>query len=232
MADATTDDTVEEEAVPTDERREALLATITGELGEAVLGSHIRAGDDLWVRVATDAWLATATFLRHGMECRYFNFISAIDWQPSPFGRDMDAMVDHALDGTTAKEPDPVPIGYAGRDARFQVFARVNNVVDHWGITVKVDVGDDLTVDSWITEYAGANWHERETWEMYGISFRGHPDLRNIYLPTDFEGHPGRKDFPLLARQVKPWPGIVDVELLPGEDDDAATGADAEEGPA
>jgi NADH-quinone oxidoreductase subunit C len=51
---------------------------------------------------------------------------------------------------------------------------------------------------------------------MFGIGFAGHPDLRNMYLPTDFEGHPLRKDFPLLARMVKPWPGIVDVEPLPG----------------
>jgi len=74
---------------------------------------------------------------------------------------------------------------------------------------------------SWVPVYAGANWHERETYEMFGINFAGHPDLRNIYLPTGFEGHPLRKDFPLLARMVKPWPGIVDVEPLPGEPEDA-----------
>jgi NADH-quinone oxidoreductase subunit C len=59
---------------------------------------------------------------------------------------------------------------------------------------------------------------------MYGISFRGHPHLVHIYLPTDFEGFPLRKDFPLLARVVKPWPGIVDVEPMPGGDDEAAEG--------
>ena len=49
-----------------------------------------------------------------------------------------------------------------------------------------------------------------------------------MYLPGDFEGHPMRKDFPLLARRVKPWPGIVDVEPMPGGDDeDAADGAEA-----
>ena len=53
---------------------------------------------------------------------------------------------------------------------------------------------------------------------MFGIVFAGHPDLRNMYLPTDFEGFPLRKDFPLLARMVKPWPGIVDVEPMPAED--------------
>ena len=47
---------------------------------------------------------------------------------------------------------------------------------------------------------------------MFGIGFDGHPDLRNMYLPSEFEGYPLRKDFPLLARMVKPWPGIVDVE--------------------
>jgi NADH-quinone oxidoreductase subunit C len=46
-----------------------------------------------------------------------------------------------------------------------------------------------------------------------------------MYLPTDFEGYPLRKDFPLLARMVKPWPGIVDVELLPGDDADEPAAA-------
>ena len=53
---------------------------------------------------------------------------------------------------------------------------------------------------------------------MFGIDFIGHPDLRNMYLPTEFEGFPLRKDFPLLARMVKPWPGIVDVEPMPAEE--------------
>ena len=55
---------------------------------------------------------------------------------------------------------------------------------------------------------------------MFGIEFVGHPHLTHIYLPGDFEGHPLRKDFPLIARMVKPWPGIVDVEPLPTGDDD------------
>jgi NADH-quinone oxidoreductase subunit C len=86
------------------------------------------------------------------------------------------------------------------------------------GLTLKVDVpDDDPVVASWVPVYAGANWHERETWEMFGIRFAGHPGLTKLYLPGDFEGHPLRKDFPLLSRMVKPWPGIVDVEPMPGE---------------
>ena len=76
--------------------------------------------------------------------------------------------------------------------------------------------------------YPGADWHERECWEMYGFRFEGHPNLRHIYLPSAFEGHPLRKDFPLLAREVKPWPGLVDVEAMPGE----AAGEDEEGGAA
>jgi NADH-quinone oxidoreductase subunit C len=53
---------------------------------------------------------------------------------------------------------------------------------------------------------------------MFGITFTGHPNLIHIYLPGEFEGFPLRKDFPLLSRMVKPWPGLVDVEPMPGED--------------
>src|SRR4029450_11204297 len=66
--------------------------------------------------------------------------------------------------------------------------------------------------------------HERDCWEMFGLTFDGHPALRHLYLPGEFEGHPLRKDFPLLARLVKPWPGIVDVEPMPGGSDEPAEG--------
>ena len=74
-----------------------------------------------------------------------------------------------------------------------------------------------MRAESWVPVYPGADWHEREAWEMYGFVFDGHPSLRHLYLPSEFEGHPLRKDFPLLAREVKPWPGLVDVEPMPGE---------------
>ena len=75
-------------------------------------------------------------------------------------------------------------------------------------------------VQSWCGSYPGADWHERECWEMYGFVFDGHPALRHLYLPHEFEGFPLRKDFPLLAREVKPWPGLVNVEGMPGVEDD------------
>ncbi len=150
----------------------------------------------------------------------FFDFLSAIDWLPSPFGRDMDAQEDLQVAGAPAKEPAPIVQGYAGGETRFQVFARLYSISAGMGVTFKADVpDDDLSIGTWSSTFAGANWHEREAFEMFGISFDGHPNLIKLYLPSDFQGFPLRKDFPLLARRVRPWPGIVDVEPMPGGDD-------------
>ncbi|MDW3176174.1 MAG: NADH-quinone oxidoreductase subunit C [Acidimicrobiia bacterium] len=227
---AETEDT--EVAVEVDEARESLLAEITEELGDALVESHLRPGDDLWIRVSRDAWVETAATLKDGMGFGFFNFLSAIDWLPSPYGRDMDSQVDLALAPEEAAEPEPMESGYAGGDTRFQVFARVNDITTNRAVTVKVDLpDDDLTIATWIPVYAGANWHEREAAEMFGIEFVGHPNPRNLYLPGDFQGHPMRKDFALLARRIKPWPGIVDVEPMPGEDDEADESSASEDTP-
>jgi NADH-quinone oxidoreductase subunit C len=112
--------------------------------------------------------------------------------------------------------------GYTGGDTRFQLLARLYDTRTARGVLFKADLpDDDLRAESWSSLYHGADWHERETWEMFGIEFVNRSALTHIYLPTEFEGHPLRKDFPLLARRVKPWPGIVDVEPMPGSGDDA-----------
>ena len=203
-------------ALPGDALREGVVAALREHLGDALLDSVVKPNDDVWVRVRTDAWRQAGMVLRDVVGCEYFGFLSAIDWLPSPFGR--------GEDDPTQPPPErdtEIRQGYAGGETRMQVFARVTNLDKHFGVTIKADVPDDApAVDSWIPVYAGANWHEREAHEMFGIGFNGHPDLRNMYLPVDFEGHPLRKDFPLLARLVKPWPGIVDVEPLPGDDEE------------
>ncbi|MEV6205355.1 NADH-quinone oxidoreductase subunit C, partial [Streptomyces sp. NPDC051771] len=63
------------------------------------------------------------------------------------------------------------------------------------------------TLPTAIGVYAGAAWHERETHEMFGVVFEGHPNLTPLLLPENFEGHPLRKDFVLAARVAKAWPG-------------------------
>ena len=199
-----------EQSATSTQPRITSAAEVIAALGDRLVDSFHK--DDLWLRVRTDAWKSSMRTLRDTLGFHYFCFLSAIDWMPSPFGRGED-------DPT---EPKPVRdttirSGYAGGDTRMQVFARIMNPVTHVGVIVKVDVDDAHPIlESLHDVYAGANWHERETHEMFGITFEGHPDLRNMYLPMDFEGHPLRKDFPLLARMIKPWPGIVDVEPLPG----------------
>ncbi len=136
-----------------------------------MVGSHIHPGHDLWVRVTRPAWEEAGRFARDRLGCRAFQFLSAIDWMPSPYGRSLDSSVDQQLasgiatadpEGApqTGAAPDPVaggyPTGYAGGDTRFQVFARVANLGERWGLTLKVDVPtDDLRLDTWMPNYAG-----------------------------------------------------------------------------
>ena len=219
-------ETVEEEvAVEVDHEREAMLSEIQDELGSDVVETFVKPGDDVWIRVTRDAWVTTAETLKNKLGFGFLNFISAIDWKPSPFGRDMDSQVDLAMSKAQGDVPDApdltIETGYAGGDTRFQVFARVNDVSTGRAVTIKADVPDeDLAVPTWIPVYPGANWHEREVMEMFGITVTGHPNPRKLYLPGAFEGNPMRKDFALLARRIKPWPGIVDVEQMPGDDDE------------
>ena len=197
-----------------DAMRDAMVAAIRGTLGAAVVDSLVKPSDDIWVRVSTESWRNSIQKLKDVHSFDYFCFLSAIDWLPSPFGRGEDDPSEPAPERDSTIRP-----GYTGGDTRMQLLVRIVNSETHLGINVKADVpNDSYTIESISSVFAGANWHEREAHEMFGIGFTGHPDLRNMYLPTDFEGFPMRKDFPLLARMVKPWPGIVDVEPLPGGD--------------
>jgi NADH-quinone oxidoreductase subunit C len=226
---------VPEEPVEVDELRSGLLATLEAELGDGIVGSHVKAGTGLWVRVALDAWVQAAEAAKGALGCEWFDFLSAVDWLPSPFGRYEVATVDTAesLAEKVAKaHAAERTSGHAGGDTRFQLLLHVVNTAAHHDVFLKADLPDDALEAPTISHlYAGANWHEREAAEMFGIAFVGHPDPRKLYLPSEFEGFPLRKDFPLLARVVKPWPGIVDVEPMPGEDPEPAEG-DAAEAPA
>jgi NADH-quinone oxidoreductase subunit C len=233
---------VDETASEGDELREGLLATLRDALGDGLVGSHISPGRELWVRVVRDAWFDTAELAKHKLGCSFFDFLSAIDWMPSPWGRYEDAELDWADRTDAATESarsEGFETGCAGGETRFQVFCRVANVRRQRqvgspvSVVLKADLPeDDLRVTSIVPLYAGANWHERECWEMFGVEFEGHPGLRHIYLPGAFEGHPLRKDFPLLARIVKPWPGVVDVEPMPEVDEGQATDDGSGEAPA
>lgn len=216
---------------PIAERHQALLEDLTTKLGDAVVGSHQRRGD-LWVRVRPDSWLRAAEEMR-AMGFDYLCYLSGIDWLPHTWPNpkvegvvDIDPDDEAALpvDENAVEVPEPedsapedgITTGFAGGDTRFQVLARLYSTARKLGVTLKADLdGDAPHVRSWTTVYPGADWCERETWEMYGFVFDEHPNLSHLYLPGEFEGFPLRKDFPLLAREVKPWPGLVDVEPMP-----------------
>jgi NADH-quinone oxidoreductase subunit C len=203
---------VVEEGPAPDPATEALVARVRDALGDAI----VEVGDahgTVTVRVRPDAWRRTAEVARGELDCDYLSFVSGIDWAPAPREGD-----EAGGDTSSPVQPDEMTFGIAGSAGRFQVFAHVQSTAHHHGITFKTDVEEsDPVVESWVAVYPGADWHERECWEMYGIRFDGHPSLRHLYLPSGFEGHPLRKDFPLLARVVKPWPGLVDVEGMPEE---------------
>lgn len=201
-----------------------ILSRLEVELGDSIVEST-PVFADLVVRVRSDAWRRAAEVAKEHLACDYLSFISGIDWAPAPKEGGDDA----PSDASSPVQPLEMTFGAAGSAGRFQVFAHVQSTRHHRGITFKTDVDEvDPRADSWVAVYPGADWHERECWEMFGFVFDGHPNLRRLYLPANFEGNPLRKDFPLLARVVKPWPGLVDVEAMPGEPEPASASTESE----
>jgi NADH-quinone oxidoreductase subunit C len=98
-------------------------------------------------------------------------------------------------------------------DGGVEVVTHLFSTTHHHDVRLKVRMpADDLTCPTISDIYPTANWHEREAAEMFGIAFEGHPQPVKLLLPEPFEGHPLRKDFPLMSREAKPWPGAVEGE--------------------
>jgi NADH-quinone oxidoreductase subunit C len=239
LSDTSTEATVDAAQAARDAMLGSQLDVLREVIGDAVVDAGAVSGE-LCARVDRAAWHQAVEAARDRLGMRYFCFLSGIDWQPAPDlsgekifepaeGVAVDTTDDEEADDIDTVDADDVVVddaaasterrtGVAGGESRFQVFARLSNLDDGGGIILKADLDDqNPEVQSIVDLFAGADWHEREVWEMYGFQFIGHPGLRHLYLPGEFEGYPLRKDFPLLAREVKPWPGLVDVEPLPGE---------------
>lgn len=99
---------------------------------------------------------------------------------------------------------------YPTRAKRFEVVYHLLSVTHNSRIRVKTYADEVSPVPSATSLFRGADWYEREAWDMYGIFFSGHPDLRRILTDYGFEGHPLRKDFPLTV-------SIIDVCHLPNK---------------
>ena len=93
---------------------------------------------------------------------------------------------------------------YLPREPRFELVCHFYSSRHNYRLRLKCPVSsDDAQVDSLTPLWAGANWFEREVFDMFGIKFSGHPDLKRILMYDGFEGHPLRKDYPLKKRQPR-----------------------------
>jgi NADH-quinone oxidoreductase subunit C len=102
-------------------------------------------------------------------------------------------------------------VDYLGRNPRFEVVYHLYSLNYRHMIRLKAQVPEeDCVIQSVTPVWTGANWHEREAFDMYGIVFKDHPDLRRMLMPEDWEGHPLRKDYPLKGPE-KEWSGFSDV---------------------
>lgn len=124
---------------------------------------------ELAITVERDSIVQVATFLRDDPQCRFISFI------------------------------DVCGVDYPQRDERFDVVYHFMSPHLNHRIRVKLSVDDETPVPSITEVFAGANWFEREAYDLYGILFSGHPDLRRILTDYGFDGHPLRKDFPLTG---------------------------------
>ncbi len=94
---------------------------------------------------------------------------------------------------------DITAVDYPEREERFEVIYQLLSLKNNVRITVKTSVDEKASMPSATSVFGDANWLEREVWDMYGVKFKGHPDLRRILTDYGFQGHPQRKDFPLTG---------------------------------
>ncbi|MFA5803756.1 MAG: NADH-quinone oxidoreductase subunit C [Melioribacteraceae bacterium] len=95
---------------------------------------------------------------------------------------------------------DVTAIDWATRKKRFTTVYHIYSFRLNYTLRLKSNIDDDPpTIETVSSVWQSANWYERETWDMYGIKFVNHPDLRRMYMPEGFEYHPLKKDFPVLG---------------------------------
>jgi NADH-quinone oxidoreductase subunit C len=178
---------------------EQYAADLTDSLGAT---RYEVAFDTVRIFVDPGRWVETIVAARKDLEL--FSWLSAIDWsRTTEVGEGVD-------DPETLVE-------------RFEVLCRLSSVRNtDAAIFVAVLDKDAPSIPS-LTEFiGGAAWHEREAHEMFGIDFVGNENLAPLYLTDEFVGHPLLKSYPLISREVKPWPGEVDVEPMPEPETDSA----------
>ena len=150
--------------------------TLKQKLPAALLDTHVFR-DETTLIVAREHIVAAARFMRDtpGLVYNFLSDISAVDYYPD-----------------------------YNRPERFGVSYHLYSMLYNRRLRLKVFVPEeDPQVDTVTTVWPGANWLEREIFDMMGITFTGHPDLRRVLLPADWDGHPHRRDYPLGYEQVQ-----------------------------
>jgi NADH-quinone oxidoreductase subunit C len=147
-------------------------------IADALKGSltaHAIAFGELTITVPPGDIVAAATVLRDDERCRYYSII------------------------------DITAVDWPGRERRFDVVYHFLSPSHNRRIRVKIEVGETAAVPSIIGVFPGADWFEREVYDLYGVPFTGHPDMRRLLTDYGFEGHPLRKDFPLTGFVEVRW---------------------------
>jgi NADH-quinone oxidoreductase subunit C len=161
-----------------------VVELLQAQLGDAILETHAQFGDDTVV-VEPSRWREVARFLREDprLAMNMFVDLCAVDYLP-------------IMAGTDAAHPG----------GRFEVVCHLRSLQHAHRIRIKARVGAEdgsgAEIDSLCPVWKGANWFERETFDMMGVVFRGHPDMRRILMYPEFVGHPLRKDYP--ADRIQP----------------------------
>ena len=163
----------------------ALVDTLRARFGDRILDAHDRLGDETVV-IARESMLEVFRWLRDDSEMA-FNFLI-----------------------------DETAVDYLGKTPRFELVIHLFSLPRGHRLRVKIPLDEkDCWAPSLDPLWKNANWLEREVYDMFGIRFEGHPDLRRILLYPQFEGHPLRKDYPVAKRQpilperdpiANPWP--------------------------
>jgi NADH-quinone oxidoreductase subunit C len=133
------------------------------------------AHDELTITATTRDIVKVATFLRDDERCRFISIV------------------------------DITAIDWPARERRFDVVYHFLSPAHNRRIRVKIEAGEETRVPSIIQVFPGADWFEREAYDLYGILFTGHPDMRRLLTDYGFEGHPLRKDFPLTGFVEVRW---------------------------
>ncbi|MCA9581385.1 MAG: NADH-quinone oxidoreductase subunit C [Myxococcales bacterium] len=166
----------------------AVIEALTAEFGDRIVETNDFRGDDE-ARVALADWVPVAKFLRFNPACR----------------------MDHLVDLTAIDWPEREP-----EAERFDVVLMLRSTEHGHRVRLRTRVADGANVPTLVDLWAGTNWAEREVWDMFGIPFEGHPDLRRILMYEEFVGYPLRKDYPIEKTQpLVPYREVPGLAKLP-----------------